>query len=202
MIARAAMGPSDPTSAGVRAAPVRRSPVLVAIDDEPAALARIEHELHRRYGSDYRVVGERSADRALDRLAEMRVDGDEVAVVLADQWMPGLTGTEVLRRVRELHPQAKRGLLIDFGAWGDPATADAVLRAMAMGQIDYYVLKPWRSPDELFHRSVAEFVHEWARAAGSGPREIMVVGPARPAAVARAAQPARPQRRAPHRLAV
>jgi thioredoxin reductase (NADPH) len=34
---------------------------------------------------------------------------------------------------------------------------------MALGHIDYYVLKPWRSPDEPFNRTIAEFIHEWSR---------------------------------------
>jgi thioredoxin reductase (NADPH) len=47
---------------------------------------------------------------------------------------------------------------------------------MAEGRIDYYVLKPWRSPDELFHRRVAEFVHEWSRTQSSRPKELTVIG--------------------------
>src|ERR1700758_910846 len=47
---------------------------------------------------------------------------------------------------------------------------------MAEGRIDYYVLKPWRSPDELFHRTVTEFVHEWSRTRSSRPKELTVVG--------------------------
>ena len=65
-------------------------------------------------------------------------------------------------------PSAKRALLVEWGAWGDRETADAIL--MALGQIDYYLLKPWRSPDELFHRTLSEFIHEWAQAGSFGPR--------------------------------
>jgi hypothetical protein len=43
---------------------------------------------------------------------------------------------------------------------------------MAHGRIDYYVLKRWRSPDELFHRTIAEFVHEWSRTQSREPREL------------------------------
>lgn len=37
------------------------------------------------------------------------------------------------------------------------------------------VLKPWRSPDELFRRTLAEFIHEWSRTQASRPKEIVVV---------------------------
>jgi thioredoxin reductase (NADPH) len=153
-------------------------PVLVAIDDDADALGRVQWELERRFGSDFRVVTEDSGSSGLAELEALKADGADVAVVLADQWMPGLSGSELLSRVRGLFPRAQRGLLVEWGAWGDPPTADAVLRAMALGHMDYYVLKPWQSPDELFHRTIAEFVHEWSRSATSRLREVTLVAPA------------------------
>ena len=146
--------------------------MLVAVDDDPSALARITGELRRRYDCDYTVVCESSPLAALESL---RDPGDAVAVVLAAQWMADMTGTELLAHVGELQPQAKRGLLVEWGAWGDPATAEAIRGAMARGEMDYYVLKPWRSPDELFHRMLGEFIHEWSRTQGASPKEIVVV---------------------------
>jgi thioredoxin reductase (NADPH) len=84
-------------------------------------------------------------------------------------------GSDVLNRVRGLHPHAKRALLIDWGAWGDRPTADTILHAMATGRIDYYVLKPVRSGDEQFHRMVAEFLHEWSREHVADAFELAVV---------------------------
>ncbi|MBW3592573.1 MAG: pyridine nucleotide-disulfide oxidoreductase, partial [Actinobacteria bacterium] len=145
------------------------------MDDDSGALARIADELRRRYAADYTVLCERSPLAALEALRETR---DDVAVVLADQWMPEMAGTELLAQVRDLHPHAKRGLLVEWGAWGDRPTAEAIHRAMARGDIDYYVLKPWRSPDELFHRTLGEFIHEWSRTQVARPKEIVVVADA------------------------
>jgi thioredoxin reductase (NADPH) len=153
-------------------------PALVAVDDDPAALAWIAGELRRRYAADYEVVCATSAHDAQRALEEIRHRGGDVAIVLAAQWLADLTGDELLARVHRLHPRAKRGLLVDFGAWGDRATADAILRAMTHGHIDYYVLRPWRSCDELFHRTVTEFLHEWSRTETSQPKEVVVVGDA------------------------
>ena len=72
-------------------------------------------------------------------------------------------------------PAAKRALVIDWGDWGNEETAALVREAMAKGWIDYYVLRPWHSPDELFHRSVTEFLHEWRRADPAPEREVCVV---------------------------
>jgi thioredoxin reductase (NADPH) len=150
-------------------------PVLLAIDEDPDRLAHVERELSRRYGGDYAVRAERSAPAALAALEAARESGDAVALVLADQWLGGITGTDLLARVRALHPSARRGLLVAWGAWGDPATSEAIFEAMALGCIDYYVLKPQTSPDELFHRTVAEFLFEWARAEAPVEGEIEIV---------------------------
>jgi thioredoxin reductase (NADPH) len=49
------------------------------------------------------------------------------------------------------------------------------LRSIAVGDISYYVLKPWTTPDELFHRAIAEFVQEWSRSEPANLREVVVV---------------------------
>ncbi|HEX6920072.1 MAG TPA: FAD-dependent oxidoreductase [Actinomycetes bacterium] len=150
-------------------------PLLLAVDGDRAALARLEQELQRRYGGDFRVRGERTAAAALAELEDARQAGDRVAVVLADHWLPDMPGATLLAKIRRLHPDARRALLVEWGAWADRPTAKAILQAMAFGDINYYVLKPWTSPDELFHRTVAEFVQEWSRSDHSTTRETVVV---------------------------
>ena len=151
-------------------------PLLLAVDNDTEALARIERELCRRYESDYRIVCVPSAEAAVSALERAADDGEAVALVLAEQWLGELTGEELLGRTRQAHPRAKRALLIEWGGWGDPRTAEAIVRAMALGHIDYYALKPTRSPDELFNRTVAEYLHEWGRSAASDVAEVTLVG--------------------------
>ncbi len=158
-----------------RGGPEARAAIL-AVDDDQQALGRLEQELGRRYAGDYRVICERSVDHAMVELEAIREEGRELALVLVDQWLPDGTGEKLLAQVRELHPNAKRALLVEWGAWADRPTADAMLRAMARGSIDYYVIKPWRSPDEFFHRTVTEFLHEWSRSTGWSPQELVLVG--------------------------
>jgi thioredoxin reductase (NADPH) len=156
-------------------------PVLLVVDEDSACLSRTEQQLVNRYGGDYAIRAERSAAAGLAALEELGESGTPVALVLADQWLSGTTGAELLDRVRALHPSAKRGLLIEWGGWGDRETAEAIFEAMALGRIDYYVLKPEGSPDELFHRTVGEFLFEWARAESSVQGEIeMVADPGSP----------------------
>ena len=91
-------------------------------------------------------------------------------------WTSGLSGAELLARVGVIHPHSRRALLIEWGAWGQRKTNEAIVRCMSRGEIDYYIPKPWQLPDEHFHRVVTEFLLEWTRARSTLPREIAVVG--------------------------
>jgi thioredoxin reductase (NADPH) len=151
-------------------------PVMIVVEDETTARDRIRSELERRYGADYHVTCESSALRALSKLEHWRDERRQVALVLSDQWMPELTGEEFLARARQLHPHSKRALLVEWGAWGDRDTAEAMLRGIARGRMDYYVLKPWRRRDEFFHKTVTDFLNNWERSTRAAPQEIAVVG--------------------------
>lgn len=148
-------------------------PVLLAVDEDADARGRTERELCKRYGEDYRVVCVGSAEAGLDALREFRAAGEDVAVVLADQWLPGMSGTEFLTHVRGIFPTAKRALLI---SQGDSTVREPVLRSTALGRIDYYVNKPMRSPDEQFHRVISEFLDEWTKLHRPGFVAVRIVG--------------------------
>ena len=151
-------------------------PVLLAVEDDRECLSALERELGDRYSRDYRIICTASPERALATLEKLAEDGEDVALVLAGQWLPGTTGSELFGKVRRLHPHAKRGLLIRWGGWGDPATGQAIFDSMAHGQIDYYVLRPSGSPDEIFHQTISSFLLEWARDRRIAPHTIRVVG--------------------------
>ena len=151
-------------------------PVLLAVDDDRECLSALTRELGDRYSRDYRIVCTGSPEEALAKLEKLAEDGEEVALVLAAQWLPGTTGSDLLGQVRRLHPHAKRGLLITWGGWGDPATGEAIFDSMAHGRIDYYVLRPAGSPDEIFHQTISSFLLEWARDRRIAPHTIRVVG--------------------------
>ncbi|HEX6310633.1 MAG TPA: FAD-dependent oxidoreductase [Acidimicrobiia bacterium] len=158
--------PRDAESSGPRA--------IVAVDSDSDARACIQAELTRRYGSDFQIVCRERRDDTELELTRLRDAGVSVALVLAAS--PG--GAELLSEAARLHPDSKRALLVEFGAWGDPEIASEIRSAIASGCADYYVLKPSRHADALFHRSVSEFLHEHSRANPSAePREFVVIAP-------------------------
>ena len=148
-------------------------PVILAVDDDPDELSRIEHELSDRYGTYYRVICEESAEAGLEVLRRLKGTGEEVVVALADQWMPEMRGIEFLTRVRHLFPTAKRAILF---VPEDRSINDVLPRAMVLGQIDYFVTKPRQTPSEVFHGVITDFLGEWARNYRAGQEAILVVG--------------------------
>jgi thioredoxin reductase (NADPH) len=151
-------------------------PVILAIEDDPAALADVERELHDRYARSYRIVSTRSPAEALQALTQLAEAKEEVALVLAGQWLSTTTGSELLERVGQLHPHAKRGLLVPWRAWAHRPTAEAIFDAMSLGRINYYLLRPAGASDELFHHAVSGFLLEWAKDRMIAPHTIHVVG--------------------------
>ena len=121
---------------------VRQLPVLLVVDDNLAALSTMSRELSAHNGGHYRVVSEGSAAAAEQTLRTLCEAGEEVALVLADHTLAGTTGGELLARARQLHPLAKRALVVPRGAWRDRVTASQVLGAVARGQAEAYLLKP------------------------------------------------------------
>src|SRR5215213_6551043 len=106
-------------------------PALLTVDDDPQVLRAIERDLRRHFGRDYRVVGADSGDAALDALDELQRREEPVALLLADQRMPHMTGVEVLEQARDRVPDAKRVLLTAY------AVTEGAVRASRAGGLDY-----------------------------------------------------------------
>jgi thioredoxin reductase (NADPH) len=160
---------------------VERLPVILAVDDDPDVIALIGQDLEDRYGRAFRIETARAESTAREILAKLRESGDRLALVLADQWLPDGTGCELLAHTRELFPHARRLLLISWGEWAVDATARPLRQGIGLGQIDYYALKPWRPADEMFHRTITEFLHEWVGTDASLSRELTIVADERDA---------------------
>jgi thioredoxin reductase (NADPH) len=149
---------------------------LLVVDDDEAMLRAVERQLVDRYEKSYRVLCAGSAAEAARLLGEVAADGEEVALAISAPTIGGESGSELLSQVRSLHPHAQRGLMIDWGSWGDGSTAGLIYRAMARRQIEYYVIRPSQTPDELFHQSISTFLLEWAHARRLSPHTVHIIG--------------------------
>jgi thioredoxin reductase (NADPH) len=136
-----------------------RRPVILAVDDEPAVLAAVARDLRRKFGEEYRIMRAGSGPDALELLNELTIRGDQVALLVADQRMPGMSGTEYLTEARLVIPDAKRVLLTAY------ADTEAAIAAINEAQLDYYLLKPWDPPEEKMYPVVEDLLTTWAASA-------------------------------------
>jgi thioredoxin reductase (NADPH) len=149
-------------------------PVVLAVDDDGDVLAALEQALRKRYGADYQILVERSPEAGLQTLERLRRQEVAVAVLIADQWMPQMTGLDLLARARQLHPTARRLLLC--GIW-DSSVNQPMSQAMTLGRLDSWVVKPWEPAEEYLYLPVTEQLTEWLRATGQpGLAPIQIVG--------------------------
>jgi thioredoxin reductase (NADPH) len=147
-----------------------RRATILAVDDEPSVLAAVARDLRRRFGEHYRILRAGSGDEALELLTEMRRRGESLAMIVADQRMPGMEGTDLLVKARQIYPEAKRVLLTAY------ADTQAAIAAINEVSLDYYLLKPWDPPEEQLFPVVEDLLTTWETGAALESGGVRVVG--------------------------
>ena len=130
-------------------------PILFSVDDDADVLRAIERDLRSRYGADYRVIGSDSPEKALDILKQLKLRNDSVALLLADQRMPGMNGVEFLQEGTRIFPDAKRALLTAY------ADTSAAISAINEANINYFFMKPWDPPNEHLYPQLDDLLDDW-----------------------------------------
>ena len=148
-------------------------PIFFVVDEDPSAVEVLAGDLERRFRADYRVMGETSAQAALERLGALRDAGDKVALIICYESMRAMPGSELLARTRSAHPDAKRILLIDYG---DQRMLQVIAHGMALGHVEYYLTKPWRPRQHLLYPVVGEALVAWTRLNSPGFALVRIVG--------------------------
>ncbi|MCX5875078.1 MAG: response regulator [Deltaproteobacteria bacterium] len=106
---------------------------LLFIDDEEVNRSNFQ----QTFTEEYDLLLASSGEEALEIIAQ----APGLALILADQRMPGLSGAEVLARARELAPHTER---IMITAYSEP---DDIMAAINQGHVYRYILKPWASEE-------------------------------------------------------
>ncbi len=143
---------------------------IITVDDDPGVSRAVARDLRRRYGEQHRIVRAESGDSALDALRQMKLRGDQVAVILADYRMPQMNGIEFLERAMDIYPGAKRVLLTAY------ADTDAAINAINVVDLDHYLLKPWDPPEEKLYPVVDGLLEAWEATDHRRVPETKVVG--------------------------
>jgi thioredoxin reductase (NADPH) len=149
-------------------------PILFLVDDRPKVLEALAGDLERRFGGDHRVRTEQAPAAALEALEGLARDGQEVALVVAGQKMAELPGVLFLLKAHELHPSAKRVLLVGRREW---TPANPAVRAMTLGQIDTYLFEPWLPVARFLYLPISQVLADWVPSRGPSFEGIRIVGP-------------------------
>jgi thioredoxin reductase (NADPH) len=150
--------------------PISR-PVLFVIDNDARVAQTLRDDLGRRFGEDFRIISESSVAAGLATLRGLADRREPVALLIVDYNLSGMTGVEFLACANEMHPRAKRVLLVER----DYSARSPVVQAMTLGQADYHITKPWLLEEELY-RAVSEFLADWAKDHRAGFELFQVIG--------------------------
>jgi diguanylate cyclase (GGDEF)-like protein len=116
---------------------VSRREVIVCVDDEEGVLRVLRAQLGARFGHECQIATARSGDEAVALFDELTREGEQIALVIADQIMPGMKGVELLEIVDRRMPATTKILLTG------QAGLDAVIEAINRAHLNHYISKPW-----------------------------------------------------------
>jgi thioredoxin reductase (NADPH) len=153
-------------NAGARAA-------IIIVWREPGAREILHRELSKRYGADYQILACGRPAELAAWMQDLRAAGLPIALVIGGVGGQDPDGIEVLSGIRSVAPTALRVAAV---SWGDWESLRSIFGAVTVGTVDHWVWCPVQAPDEEFHRSVAEFLREWASERGGGFEPVQVIG--------------------------
>lgn len=137
------------------AAPADNRPHVLFVDDDP----RILNALAALFRQDYNVQIAEGGDAALEIMRR-----EAIQVIVSDQRMPGLTGVEVLRKVRATSPGTVRVLLTGY------TDLASLVGSINQGEIFRFVMKPW--DNEELKKALADGVKLAGELAAAPPAEV------------------------------
>ena len=146
------------------------NPAILTVDDDLSVSRAVARDVRRQYGDRYRVVRANSGAEALDALKEIKLRGDQVAILLADFRMPHMNGIEFLESAMDIFPRARRVLLTAY------ADTDAAIDAINRVDLDHYLLKPWNPPEEKLYPVLDSLLEAWSSTPEASTSEVRVVG--------------------------
>ena len=126
---------------------------ILCVDDEEGVLHALRQQLTARFGHECDIATATSAIEALELFDELERDGEHVAVIIADQIMPGMKGVDVLEQVDQRSPHTTKILLTG------QAGLDAVTAAINRAHLNHYIAKPW--DEASLHLAVENLLRQY-----------------------------------------
>ena len=126
-------------------------PVILCVDDESIILTSLKIELKKVFGNDYYIELAESGEEALALIDELQENGYEIAVVIADYFMPNMNGDELLERIHVNSPQIVKIILTG------QININTVSHAVNNTKLYRYITKPWHT--EKLRLTIREAVY-------------------------------------------
>jgi thioredoxin reductase (NADPH) len=127
--------------------------------------------LSRRFGQEFRIVCESSADAGLAALRGLAGRRVPVALLIVGQDLSEMSGVAFLGRAHETHPLAVRILVVER----DYSARSPIVQAMILGQADSHITKPWMLEQDLYS-VVSVCLADWARNSDAAFELFSIVG--------------------------
>ncbi len=147
-----------------------KKPIIMTIDDETSVLNAIERDLRRHFHGEYRIIKVGSGQQALDVTHALKQRNDSVALFLADQRMPNMSGTEFLAEAGLIYPDARKVLLTAY------ADTQAAIDSINNIGLDFYLMKPWDPPEQKLYPTLDDLLSDWWQTAPPEYDGIRVAG--------------------------
>lgn len=117
------------------------SKAILLVDDESIIVLALSRELRRAFGDEFRIETALNAEMAFQVMADLRLEGCDLVVLVSDWLMPGMRGDEFLVKVRQDNPDIS---LFMVTGQADQAAVDRVVEE---AKVVACIRKPWRGPE-------------------------------------------------------
>lgn len=145
-------------------------PLIITIDDDLEVLHTLTQDLRHQYEGFFRVLPSSSSQKVLETLPKLKQRNNRIAMFLADQRMPQMSGVEFLEKTIDFFPHAKRALLTAY------ADTNAAIAAINKAKIDYYLMKPWLPPEINLYPVLNDLLEVWQASFRPPFEGVQVIG--------------------------
>ena len=130
-------------------------PIIVTVDDEIQVLNAIARDLKDHFEGEYHIIKASSGADALETIKQLKIRNSSLALMLVDQRMPEMSGTEFLSQAAKLFPEARKVLLTAY------ADTEAAITSINQIGLDHYLMKPWDPPELNLYPILDDLLSDW-----------------------------------------
>ncbi|MEO1670851.1 MAG: FAD-dependent oxidoreductase [Cyanobacteria bacterium J06631_2] len=141
-------------------------PILLVVDYDFSTLQSITEDLTGKYGESFQVLRAESCEKALHELKILKIQSQEVALILVNQQMPKMLGVQLLEQSIDIFPEAKRVL----------ATAGNDMQPVNTAKVDYYLPQISSASAEELFSALDDLLEMWKEDVVPSRTEIRIIG--------------------------